>query len=63
MNELIEFNANIMQGNTIKLPDWLIESAGLKEGDVLRLAVLHKVLVQMSEQPEIKPKLKAPKKK
>lgn len=52
-----------MQGNTIKLPDWLIDSAGLKEGDVLRLAVLHKVLVQMSEQPEAKPKTKAPKKK
>ncbi len=40
-----------MEGNMIQLPDWLIESAGLKKGDVLRLAVLHKVIVQMAEQP------------
>lgn len=48
---MIEFNAHVMDGNTIQLPDWLIESAGLKKGDVLRLAVLHKVIVQMAEQP------------
>ena len=48
---MIEFNAHVMDGNTIQLPDWLIESASLKKGDVLRLAVLHKVIVQMAEQP------------
>jgi hypothetical protein len=48
---MIEFNAHVLEGNTIQLPDWLIDSAGLKKGDVLRLAVLHKVIVQMAEQP------------
>ena len=48
---MIEFNAHVLEGNTVQLPDWLIESAGLKKGDVLRLAVLHKVIVQMAEQP------------
>lgn len=48
---MIEFNANVLEHNMIQLPDWLIESAGLKQGDVLRLAVLHKVIVQMAEQP------------
>jgi len=52
---MIEFNAHVTKGNKIQLPDWLIESASLKEGDVLRLAVLHKVIVQMAEQPERKP--------
>ncbi len=57
---MIEFNAHVTKGNKIQLPDWLMESASLKEGDVLRLAVLHKVIVQMSEQPEtkVKPKTK-----
>jgi hypothetical protein len=57
---MIEFNAHVLEGNTIKLPDWLIESAGLKKGDVLRLAVLHKVIVQMAEQPAKKPKKPKP---
>jgi len=48
---MIEFNANVLEHNMIQLPNWLIESAGLKQGDVLRLAVLHKVIVQMAEQP------------
>ena len=48
---MIEFNASVLEQNMIQLPDWLIESAGLKQGDVLRLAVLHKVIVQMAEQP------------
>ena len=52
---MIEFNAHVTKGNKIQLPDWLIESASLKEGDVLRLAVLHKVIVQMAEQTERKP--------
>jgi hypothetical protein len=55
---MIEFNAHMTKGNKIQLPDWLIESANLKEGDVLRLAVLHKVIVQMAEQPEVKTKPK-----
>jgi hypothetical protein len=55
---MIEFNAHVTKGNKIHLPDWLIESASLKEGDVLRLAVLHKVIVQMAEQPEAKAKPK-----
>lgn len=59
---MIEFNAHVTKGNKIQLPDWLIESASLKEGDVLRLAVLHKVIVQMAEQPEVKPKPKTTKK-
>ncbi|MFX1510669.1 MAG: hypothetical protein ACFFBR_10230 [Promethearchaeota archaeon] len=48
---MIEFNAHVLEGNMVQLPDWLIESAGLKKGDVLRLAVLHKVIVQMAEKP------------
>jgi len=60
---MIEFNAHVLDGNMIQLPDWLIESAGLKKGDVLRLAVLHKVIVQMAEQSAKKttttPKTKA----
>jgi hypothetical protein len=56
---MIEFNAHVTKGNKIQLPDWLIESASLKEGDVLRLAVLHKVIVQMAEQSERKPAPKA----
>ncbi|MFW9830778.1 MAG: hypothetical protein ACFFD8_03305 [Candidatus Thorarchaeota archaeon] len=61
---MIEFNASVKEGNKVELPTWLIESANLKEGDVLRLAVLHKVIVQMAEKPrtEAKPK-SAPKKK
>ncbi|MFX1300649.1 MAG: hypothetical protein ACFFAL_01455 [Promethearchaeota archaeon] len=59
---MIEFNAHVTKGNKIQLPDWLIESASLKEGDVLRLAVLHKVIVQMTEQPEAEPKPKTTKK-
>jgi hypothetical protein len=58
---MIEFNAHITKGNKVQLPEWLIESAGLKEGDVLRLAVLHKVIVQMEEQPEKKPTTRAKK--
>jgi hypothetical protein len=56
---MIEFNAHLTKGNKIQLPDWLIESASLKEGDVLRLAVLHRVIVQMAEQPEVKAKSKS----
>jgi hypothetical protein len=56
---MIEFNANVLEGNMIRLPDWLIQSAGLKKGDVLRLAVLHKVIVQMAEQPDKKTASKA----
>ena len=56
---MIEFNAHITKGNKVQLPQWLIESASLKEGDVLRLAVLHKVIVEMKEQPEKKPSSKA----
>ncbi|MFW9935286.1 MAG: hypothetical protein ACFFDU_07265 [Candidatus Thorarchaeota archaeon] len=48
---MIEFNAHVLEDNMVQLPDWLIESAGLKKGDVLRLAVLHKVIVQMAEKP------------
>ncbi|MFX0169972.1 MAG: hypothetical protein ACFE89_11530 [Candidatus Hodarchaeota archaeon] len=65
---MIEFNAHVTKGNKVQLPEWLVESAGLKEGDVLRLAVLHKVIVQMEEQPakqpttKAKPKTKAAKK-
>ena len=58
---MIEFNAHVLEDNTIQLPDWLIESAGLKKGDVLRLAVLHKVIVQMAEQPAKKTKKTKPK--
>ena len=58
---MIEFNAHVLEDNTIQLPDWLIESAGLKKGDVLRLAVLHKVIVQMAEQPAKKTKETKPK--
>ena len=58
---MIEFNAHITKGNKVQLPGWLIESAGLKEGDVLRLAVLHKVVVQMKEQAEKKPSTKTKK--
>ncbi|MDO8056136.1 MAG: hypothetical protein Q6361_04685 [Candidatus Hermodarchaeota archaeon] len=56
---MIEFNAHITKGNKVQLPQWLIESANLKEGDVLRLAVLHKVIVEMKEQHEKKPSPKA----
>lgn len=56
---MIEFNAHVLEDNMIQLPDWLIESAGLKKGDVLRLAVLHKVIVQMAEQPAKKTSTKA----
>jgi hypothetical protein len=56
---MIEFNANVLEHNMIQLPDWLIESAGLKQGDVLRLAVLHKVIVQMAEQQAKKKTKKA----
>jgi hypothetical protein len=56
---MIEFNAHVTKGNKIQLPDWLIESASLKEGDVLRLAVLHKVIVQMAEKSETKTKPKS----
>jgi hypothetical protein len=56
---MIEFNAHVLEHNMIQLPEWLIESAGLKQGDVLRLAVLHKVIVQMAEQPAKKKARKA----
>jgi hypothetical protein len=56
---MIEFNAHITKGNKVQLPQWLVESANLKEGDVLRLAVLHKVIVEMQEQSEKKPRSKA----
>ena len=55
---MIEFNAHITKGNKVQLPEWLVESANLKEGDVLRLAVLHKVIVEMQEQTEKKPRPK-----
>ncbi len=51
---MIEFNAHVLEGNKVQLPEWLIESASLKKGDVLRLAVLHKVIVQMAEKPATK---------
>jgi hypothetical protein len=62
---MIEFNASVTKGNKVQLPQWLIDSANLKEGDVLRLAVLHKVIVQMPEQaePKSKPKFKTPPKR
>ena len=54
---MIEFNARVMKGNRIMLPQWLIESANLQEGDVLKVALLHKVVVQIQEQKEkAKPK-------
>ena len=56
---MIEFNAHVTKGNKVQLPEWLVESTGLKEGDVLRLAVLHKVVVQMEEQPAKPPVTKA----
>ena len=58
---MIEFNARVMKGNRIILPQWLVESASLQEGDVLKVALLHKVVVQIQEQAE-KSKLKSPKK-
>lgn len=60
---MIEFNAHVLEENKIQLPEWLIESAGLKKGDVLRLAVLHKVIVQMAEQAVKKPAKAKPKPK
>ena len=59
---MIEFNASVTKGNKVQLPQWLIDSANLKEGDVLRLAVLHKVVVQMPEDTKTPPKSK-PKKR
>ena len=56
---MIEFNASVTKGNKVELPQWLIDSANLKEGDVLRLAVLHKVIVQMPEEAKTPPKPKA----
>ncbi len=55
---MIEFNASVTKGNMVQLPQWLIDSANLKEGDVLRLAVLHKVIVQMPEKAKPPPKSK-----
>ena len=60
---MIEFNAHVLEENKIQLPEWLIESAGLKKGDVLRLAVLHKVIVQMAEQTVKKSAKSKPKSK
>ncbi len=60
---MIEFNASVTKGNKIQLPQWLIDSAKLKEGDVLRLAVLHKVIVQMPEESKAPPKPKTPPKR
>jgi bifunctional DNA-binding transcriptional regulator/antitoxin component of YhaV-PrlF toxin-antitoxin module len=53
---MIEFNARVSKGCRITIPKWLIDSANIQEGDVLKVALLHKVVVQVEEKPQPKKK-------
>lgn len=49
---MIEFTAKVIQGNKIVIPKWLAESADIQVGDVVKIALLHKVVVELKEAKE-----------
>ena len=49
---MIEFSAQVMKGNRITIPKWLIDSASIKEGDILKIALIQKVVVEVKEKQE-----------